>query len=152
MVEQRAELERELARCIRPLARRVRARGDVALASLGLSDATGWALLHVHRSGAEMSQARLAAALDISAPSLVRLLGQLERRGLVRRETDLADRRPNRIRLTTDGRRTAEQIEERLVSVRAVLFDGFSDDELQTFSALLARLDERLQSGAEKRP
>ena len=120
-----------------------------AVASLGLSDATGWALLQVHRSGTEVSQARLAAALDISAPSLVRLLAQLEQRRLIRREADAADRRPNRISLTPEGKITAERIEDRLVPVRAALFRDFSDDDLSLLAMLLARFEERLQAEPE---
>lgn len=117
---------------------------------MNLSDATGWALLQLHRSGTEVSQARLAAAIDISAPSLVRLLGQLEGRGLVRREADDADRRPNRIRLTPEGLQAAERIEQWLAPVRAALFSDFSDDELLILAQLLGRLDDRLQAEAER--
>lgn len=147
----RSDIERDLVRRIQPLARRLRAAADVAVASLDLSDATGWALLQIHRSGSEASQAKLAAALEISAPSLVRLLGQLERRGFIRREADEADRRPNRIKLTSQGRSAAKRMEERLAPVRANLFQGFSDDDLLVAAKLLAGLDERLQAQAVPR-
>jgi MarR family transcriptional regulator for hemolysin len=152
MIVGRNEMERELVRRIQPLSRRLRAAADTAVASLDVSDATGWALLQVHRSGSEASQAKLAAALEISAPSLVRLLGQLERRGFIRREADGADRRPNRVMLTPEGRSAAEQIEERLAPVRASLFRGFSDGELLIANKLLAGIDERLQTEVEGGP
>ena len=144
MVDGRSEMERDLVRRIQPLARRLRAAADVAVASLDLSDATGWALLEVHRSGSGGSQTRLATALEISGPSLVRLLARLERGGLILREADQADRRPKRITLTPEGRLAVERIEERLGPIRENLFRGFSDDELKVTERLLTGLEERL--------
>lgn len=146
MAMPRDKVERDLIRRIQPLARRLRASANTAVASLGLSDATGWALLQMHRSGPEASQASVAAALEISAPSLVRLLRQLERRGLVRRTAEATDRRAPRIMLTQEGLEAAELIEERLSPVRVRLFAGLSDDELTAAERLLAALDERLQN------
>ena len=49
------------------------------------------------------SQQVLAAALRIERSNMVALLDELERRGLVERRPDRADRRRNEVRLTAEG-------------------------------------------------
>ena len=51
-----------------------------------------------------MRQKELATALSIEGPSLVRLLDNLERRGLIERREDETDRRARGIYLTRAGR------------------------------------------------
>ena len=50
----------------------------------------------------------LAAALDLSSPSLTRVLTKLELLGLLKRSVDPADRRRIVVELTTAGRRSLE--------------------------------------------
>src|SRR5262245_52656384 len=94
-----------------PLSRRLRQIADNALAEIGLSQATGWVLLHVARLGGEPRQTDLATAVDMNGPGLVRLLDNLEASGLVQRQVEAADRRINRIRLTDAGRALTDQVE-----------------------------------------
>jgi MarR family transcriptional regulator for hemolysin len=146
----RAEAEAEFARRILPLARRWRAEADRAVADLGLSDATGWLLIHVGRLGDGARQIDLAAALDIQGASLVRLVDQVETAGLVERRTDPQDRRANRIFLTEAGRVMAGQIETSLRAIRQHLFEGVDDRDLDTANRVLASLDQRMLAQREK--
>jgi DNA-binding MarR family transcriptional regulator len=57
---------------------------------------------------APRSAGDVAASLDISAPSLTRMLTKLEDRGLIVRNLDKEDRRRILIELTAAGRRTLE--------------------------------------------
>jgi MarR family transcriptional regulator for hemolysin len=146
----RIEAEAEFARRILPLARRWRAEADAAVADLGLSDATGWLVLHVGRLGDGVRQIELAAALDIQGASLVRLVDQVEALGLVGRRTDAQDRRANRIFLTDAGRAMVGRIETSLRAIRQHLFEGVDDQDLDTANRVLAWLDQRMLAKREK--
>src|SRR3977135_3550364 len=75
------------------LARRLRQAGDARLQGFGVPQATGRPLAYVGRLGGGVRQKELATALGIEGPSLVRLLDNLERRGLIERREDESDRR-----------------------------------------------------------
>src|SRR3546814_1064441 len=84
--------------------RRLRQAVDTELRAYGLTEATWRPLAYVGRLGDGVRQKDLATALGIEGPSLVRLLDTLERRGLVERREDDADRRARGIHLTTARR------------------------------------------------
>jgi MarR family transcriptional regulator for hemolysin len=144
MKNDRALAEANLAHRLQPLARRWRMIADRALAELGLSDATGWVMLHVGRHGDGVGQTELAAALDINGPSLVRLIDQLEKAGLVARHVDARDRRVNRIELTKAGRSISGNIENALGTVRRQMFAGIDDGDLAIADKVLVLLSERI--------
>jgi hypothetical protein len=78
MKRSRTASEAIFAHRMQPVARRIRFMVDQALAELGLSQATGWVLLHLARLGGEVPQSELAASLDMNGPGLVRLVDALE--------------------------------------------------------------------------
>jgi len=143
-MDSRTIAEAEFARRLLPLARRWRAVADRATAAFGLSDATGWVLLHVGRLGDGVRQTELAGALDIQGASLVRLIDQIERAGLVERRVDAGDRRVNHVFLTAAGKTTVVEIEQALHTFRRELFEGIADTDLATANAMLALLDQRV--------
>lgn len=74
------------------------------LIPLGLDNRQAAMILHV--AGAEgQSQQALAKALQIPPSRVVALVDTLERRGLLRRRGDPADRRVRTLHLTAEGRR-----------------------------------------------
>lgn len=148
-MESRVAAEAEFARRLLPLARRWRAVADRAVAGFGLSDATGWVLLHIGRLGDGVRQTELAGALDIQGASLVRLIDQLERAGLVERRIDAGDRRVNHIFLTPAGEAMVVRIERALRAIRHDLFEGIGDAELAAANTMLALLDQRVSARRE---
>ena len=144
MNSDRSLAEAEFARVLLPLARRWRTVADRAVAGLGLSNATGWLLLHVGRLGDAVRQTELAAALDIQGASLVRLVDQLEQAGLVERVRDALDRRANRVALTDAGRAMVGEIEGALGAIRQAMFDGIADEQLAIANDVLSLLDRRI--------
>ena len=148
-MDPRTVAEAEFARRLLPLARRWRAVADRAVAGFGLSDATGWVLLHVGRLGDGVRQTELAAALDIQSASLVRLIDQLEGTGLVERRVDGSDRRVNRVFLTAAGETSVVEIEQALRAIRQELFDGIADTDLAAANRMLALLDQRMTARRE---
>ncbi|MCJ2187680.1 MarR family winged helix-turn-helix transcriptional regulator [Novosphingobium beihaiensis] len=131
------------------LARSWRQLADRVLASLEISNSTGYALLHLERLGEGVRQSDLAREIGITEASLVRTLQHLERIELVQREADPDDGRAKTLRLTGEGRRLARLIDARLIELRRELLDGISSEDLQTALGVL----ERVSSGiAERRP
>ena len=92
------------------IARRLRQAVDAELSAYGLTDATWRPLAYVGRLGDGVRQKELATALSIEGPSLVRLLDNLERRGLIERREDETDRRARGIYLTRAGRELAVRV------------------------------------------
>jgi MarR family transcriptional regulator for hemolysin len=144
MIMERASIEAEFARRLLPLARRWRAVADHAVAGLGLSNATGWVLLHVGRLGDAVRQSELADALDMQGGSLVRLIDQLEQASLLERRVDERDRRANRVSLTPEGRRLVGRIEEALGAIRKEMFAGIDGGDLAVATDVLTLLDRRI--------
>lgn len=140
----RHTLSRTLATRIGPVSRGWRRLADRILASLEISNSAGWALIHLERMGADPRQADLARQIGIAEPSLVRTLKQLERSGLVVRETDQHDRRANRLRLTEQGEGRAGQIDVRLTELRTQLLEGLSDAELAAAVKVITTIEARV--------
>lgn len=145
----RQSLERALATRMNPTSRAWQRLADATLASLDISNSTGWALVYLQRLGEETRQADLARAVGVTEASLVRTLHALEDAGLVERVADMRDRRANRLRLTNFGVSLASRIDKRLAALRSELLDGVSDEALETTLAVLDHLAVRL---AQRRP
>jgi len=147
----RSAAEARFARRLLPIARRWRTAADSALAALGLSNANGWVVLQIARMNEGVRQGALAEELDISGASLVRLLDQLERTGLVVRTADAGDRRTNRLSLTEKGRALADEIEGAFAALRATLLADVNDADLAAVNAVLDRIDARIAGERENR-
>ena len=117
-----------------------RRRVDEAVAPLGLTEATAFPLIHLHREGDGARQGAVADALGIEGPSLVRLLDQLCAAGLIERREDATDRRAKTLHLTMAGRDMASRVEDVLNTVRKDVLGGLAETDLQAclrvFSAI----------------
>ncbi len=126
------------------LTRGYRAKADKAVAPLGLSSAMAWPLVLIGRHPQGIRPGNLSEELGIEGPSLVRSLNQLVDAGLVRREEDQIDKRAKILHLTDDGKAISVRIEDVLIELRATLFDGVADADidacLRTFETLQKRL------------
>lgn len=95
-----AELAARLRLAVTRLARQLRQQ-----AGSGLTPTMTAALASVERAGSPTVGA-LAAVEQVSAPTMSVVVAKLEEQGLVTRETDPADRRVTRVRITAEGRRS----------------------------------------------
>lgn len=80
---------------------------DAALAPLGI-DGKDFGALRVVAGREPTSQLQVAQRLGIDRTTMVALLDVLERKGIVVRRPDPADRRRNNVELTDRGRQTFE--------------------------------------------
>ena len=127
------------------IARRLRQAVDAELRVLGLTEATWRPLVHVRRLGDGVRQKELAAALSIEGPSLVRLLDNLERRGLIERREDETDRRARGIHLTRAGRDLAVRAARVGMSIQKRLLATVPAKDLEACQRALTLVERQLE-------
>jgi DNA-binding MarR family transcriptional regulator len=138
VTERTAELALRLHAAAIHLLRAVR----VADAATGLTPARLSALSVLVFGGARTIGA-LAAAEQVSAPTMTRLVRALEADGLVRRAADASDGRRVRVRATARGRALLEAARARrvaLLTARLASLDAAERDALEVAVAALERV------------
>lgn len=121
------------------VARALRTALDRDLARFGLRAQQAAVLLRCcRRPGAKPSH--LAAAVGTDTAGATGLIDQLEKKGLVIRRADPADRRAVIIEPTKTGRALAPRLREVFQEVNETLLAGFSPPEATRLEAMLQRL------------
>jgi MarR family transcriptional regulator, transcriptional regulator for hemolysin len=134
------------------IARRLRQAVDSELGAYGLTEATWRPLAYVGRLGEGVRQRELAAALGIEGPSLVRLLDNLERRGLIERREQAGDRRVRGIYLTSPGRELQRRVLRISDTILRRLLSAADPDDLAACERLFGVIERALDesTGAAK--
>src|SRR5690242_11747665 len=132
----------QLADAVQQLARRLRHGTRHRLAPLGLTPGQGRALSTLDRAGGPLRMAELAEALRVVPRSATGVVEGLEELGLVRRETDPADRRSVLVSLTSAGRGTLDDLAEARRQTSEELFGALEPADQRQLLGLLARLDD----------
>lgn len=96
-----------------------------------------------------VSASQLSAYLGHDMGALTRVVDELARLGLLRRERSVHDRRAVEIALTAAGRRQADSGKRVLVELLNALVAPYTQREIDTLIELLQRLLGHLQSAAE---
>jgi len=121
--------------------RAYRAAADKVGAAYGLSQATGLPVLVISRFGEPgVRPGVLAEALGLEASSLVRVVDQLIEAGLIERHDDPNDRRAKILRLTEEGEKTAQRMDQALTPFRRQLFGDFDPADVEGCLRVLAGL------------
>ncbi len=115
------------------------------LAGLRLDRAGATLLYKLFVQGDSLRVTDLAEILGVDTPTVTRKVQQLERDGMVVRQSDPDDRRASRIRLTPAGRRTIERVRRARRAWLEQLFQEWDDDDLSTLADLLCRFAESLE-------
>lgn len=87
----------------------------------------------------------LARILRSSLPATSRLLGTLERRGLVARRQDPADRRKTLVTLTDAGKRERDRGRSLFVEYARLIADDFGEERMAAFSREADQLSAAMQ-------
>ena len=119
--------------------RSVLARVEPALAACGLTPTQLGVLEALLHKGA-MTHRELGRKVLTSAGNMTDVVDKLERRGLVLRTRDAADRRAVRVELTAQGRAMIEDLFPRHAADIARAMAGLSPAELRALGALLRTL------------
>ncbi len=91
-------------------------------------------------------QKELAALCRVEPATMVVLLSNMEKRGLIRKEVVHVSggKRAYRIYLTEEGRQLAEEVDRIVAEAEVKSFQGFSEDEKEQLVSLLGRLKDNL--------
>jgi MarR family transcriptional regulator, organic hydroperoxide resistance regulator len=97
------------------------------------------------------SQREIAGMLHVAPPTVSKMLGAMERGGLVERRPDEADQRLTRVFLTRDGRERSHEIGTAVGSYVTAAFGALSERERRELTQLLEKLGESIaQVGADE--
>ena len=105
-----------------------------------------WLILLALKQQRWRTQQDLAAAVGIEGPTLTHHLDGLEKSGLIDRSRDPNDRRAVRVELTGAGDKLFHRLAKAAIGFDQRLRAGISDDELDSFRTVLARLRENVAS------
>jgi DNA-binding MarR family transcriptional regulator len=92
----------------------------------------------------------LADRLGIAPRSATEVVDHLERRGLVERRPDAADRRATLIGLTGKGRAAGDDVREARQAEAGRLFGTLSEDDRETLAQILRKLVRQGDEGAKR--
>jgi DNA-binding MarR family transcriptional regulator len=127
--------------CVVSLARTgeaVLAAIDTALRHHRLSRAGREALAVLEGAGRPLSPTDIAAQLIVTTASVTSLLDTLERRGLVERRPDPADRRRVLVVITAEGRALVDRFLPEVVALQTAALAGLSESQREQLLELLA--------------
>lgn len=139
-------LHRSIAPKLRLAAKESRTFFEQELGRAGATFAT-WTMLATLKLEGPMIQRALARYLNIEGPTLSRHLETMERRGLVVRTRDGADRRAATVALTPAGESMYADIETVALTSQQRMLEGLSDEEVEQLGALLDRILRNVTSG-----
>ena len=108
-------------------------------AGVRLDRAGATLLFKLSAQGDALRVTDLAEILGVDTPTVTRKVQQLEREGMVIRQTDPDDGRASRIRLTPAGRRTIERVRRARRTWLERLLQEWGDDALSALADLLGR-------------
>jgi DNA-binding MarR family transcriptional regulator len=114
------------------------------LAGVRLDRAGATLLFKLSARGESLRVTDLAETLGVDTPTVTRKVQQLERDGMVVRQSDPEDGRASRIRLTPAGRRTIERVRRARRAWLDRLLQGWDDDDLSVLADLLSRFADNL--------
>ncbi len=104
-------------------------------------------MLHVIAANPGLGQSRLAEAMEVDRSTIVKVVDQLESRGLIVREPSPADKRSHCLRLTEEGRLALRRTENLVLSHEDEFTKVLSADERRFLIRLLIRLYRRSNNG-----
>ena len=112
---------------------------------LGIHHSQHRMLMRLSCLGRSVSQRELADAIDVSPACVARMLKLLTSAGLVEKAGG-PDGRRNEISVSTAGKQLVEDSKAVFREIGEQMFDGLTEDELQTLGSLLERLNENLSN------
>lgn len=143
----RDELEFAVCGAIALAARRIHARFAERLRPEGHAVARWKALRLIAESKSGITQRELADLAGTSAPTMVKIVDELEERGHVRRLPLAGDRRANLLFVEPAGLEAMRECDEVAKAFRHELLGEIDTEELEATLALLTRISARLATG-----
>jgi MarR family transcriptional regulator, transcriptional regulator for hemolysin len=126
------------------VSRRWRARLDERLRHTGLTQARWIALLQLSKAG-PLSQKDLAERVGVEGPTLVRVLDNLEKQGLIVRREGGEDRRVKEVHLTAAAGPILDEITRISTGLRRELLAGIPAADLAKALGVLRTIADQLE-------
>jgi DNA-binding MarR family transcriptional regulator len=101
--------------------------------------------------GGPMALGQLAAAEQVKAPTMSRIVAGLKRSGLARIEADAKDARKIRVTATAKGERLLQQARVRRIQLVAETLGGLQEAELDTLLRAAELMDRAVRQNAGKK-
>ena len=111
-----------------------------------------WRVLAQLADGAPMKSTELGLRTSLPKMQVSRALARLEADGLVRRETDRADRRNHVVNLTREGRALYARVEPLVLEREAYLMAALSAEERMALERALEKVETRAKALREAAP
>ena len=99
-----------------------------------------YGMLQVIANTSGLTQSALAEAMDVDRSSIVKVVNQLEEKGLIVRDAVPTDKRSYHLRLTIHGKQSLRRVEEAVKRQDRDFSANLSDAERATLIGLLKRL------------
>ena len=96
------------------------------------------------------SQIEIAREMEISPAAVAVSLKKLESGGYITRETTESDNRTHRVTITPKGRSVIERSEQMFWETEKAMFEGFSEEEMQSLQQFFERIYENLLRDQQK--
>lgn len=138
--------QRDFGYRISLISRRLRRAMDRELRLYGLTEATWRPLTHIKQLGNGIRQKDLAITLGIEGASLVALLNNLEKQGLIERRINDADKRAYDIHMTVAGHALCEEIGNVSARAHQSMFQGISERDVQALKRVIAKMEASLDA------
>jgi DNA-binding MarR family transcriptional regulator len=100
-----------------------------------------WSVLHSLCEEEGVTQRMLSIRTEKDPTNVTRILDQLERKGLVRREPNREDRRSFLLTATEQGRKLAAELEPIERQLVEALLEGIEPEQLEAFRAVMAQVN-----------
>ena len=118
--------------------------------TLGIHRTQHRILMHLARHDKLPSQKELAERLDVTPAAITSALKKIEADGYVERTLG-HDNRYNELRITEKGRELVKKTRRLFSEVDSSLFDGFTDEELDTYISCLEKLQANIKKQCERK-
>jgi DNA-binding MarR family transcriptional regulator len=119
-----------------------------ALSGYQLSPAARQALAVLDGAGEPLSPTEIARRLIVTTASVTSLLDTLERRGLVERRPDPADRRRLLVAITPPAQAMVRQYVPEVVALQGAVMSGIGEEDRQQLIAILTRIREAIAAAS----
>lgn len=116
-----------------------------ALAQMELTGQQGRILGYISRCDSPPCPRDVEETFRLSHPTVSGLLSRLEKKGFLRLEPDIDDKRCKRIYLLPKGEACNQVIRETIAATEAQIIRGFTEEEQAQFLAFLDRVIENMQ-------
>ena len=127
-----------------------RAMIDARVGKLGIHRTQHRILMHLAKHEKLPSQTELAKHLDITPAAVTGALKKIEQDGYVERTLG-HDNRYHELRITDKGKEVVKQTRMMFCQVDSSMFDGFTDEELDTYISCLEKLQANMKKQCERK-